>query len=82
MCDRFQASIVTFIICIFFILGAYPENAVKGGFEEDAPLYIARTKAPDGGLCIGVLHPDHGVCYYSWGGEEHKANEYEIMTCT
>ena len=64
-----------------FISGAYPENAVKGGFEDDVILYVARAKDPDGGACIGKLHPRHKVCYFPWKGKEHHSYEYEVLCC-
>lgn len=61
--------------------GAYPENAVKGGFEDDVILYVARAKDPDGGACIGKLHPRHKVCYFPWKGKENHSYEYEVLCC-
>ena len=64
-----------------FIAGNYPHNAIKGGFENNTIMYIARAKAPDGSLCIGKLHPEHRVCYIPWGGKEHARHEYEVLIC-
>lgn len=61
--------------------GRIPEHSVQGGFTQNGePLYIARAKAPDGGMCVGKLHRSHKCCYVPWGGKEHAQQSYEVLT--
>ena len=39
---------------------------------------MARAKAPDGALTAGKLHPPAG-CFVSWGGKEHRQQNYEVL---
>ena len=54
---------------------------MKGGFEADVILYVARVKDPEGGQCIGKLHPEHKACYFPWKGKELHSSEYEVLSC-
>ncbi|XP_071444532.1 uncharacterized protein [Hetaerina americana] len=55
-----------------------PAGAVPGGFSKGEVLYIGR--APHmGTLPIGRVHPSHGVCYVSYGGNEFSYSDYEIL---
>jgi hypothetical protein len=56
--------------------GEIPPNAVKGGHDSE-DLYVGRARH-EGALIPGKIVPSHGVCYVSWGGQEHGKNEYEV----
>lgn len=56
--------------------GEIPPNAVKGGYDNE-DLYVGRARH-EGDLIPGKIVPSHGVCYISWGGQEHGKNEYEV----
>jgi hypothetical protein len=56
--------------------GEIPPNAVKGGHDNE-DLYVGRARH-EGALLPGKIVPSHGVCYVSWGGQEHGKNEYEV----
>jgi len=68
--------------CLSWIDGAggnIPPNAVIGGQESNGEtLYIGRV-IHQGTVTVGKVHPDHGTCYVSYGGEELGFPEYEIL---
>ncbi|XP_075992380.1 natterin-4-like [Anticarsia gemmatalis] len=56
-----------------------PCNAVAGGMEENnTTMYIGRARI-DGSLTVGKVHSSYGCIYLSYGGLEHRFNEYEIL---
>lgn len=60
--------------------GGYPLKAIPGGTDSDGnTLYIARARAPDGGMCPGKLYPPHKRCVYSFQGKEHQHHVYDVL---
>ena len=51
---------------------------VGGKTSDGTSLYVARSKAPDGAITSGKLHPKLG-CLISWGGKEHRQEKYEVL---
>ena len=50
-----------------------------GGKQSDGlPLYIGRA-FHDGSMVVGKVHPEHHVCYVSFGGNEIPINSYEVL---
>ena len=66
--------------CLIFLTGQVPQGAVQGGYQDGAPIYIARGKNPAGEPTPGKLHPPYGF-FLSWGGKEHHRQEYEVLVC-
>jgi hypothetical protein len=59
--------------------GEVPPNAVVGGSEPGGEvIYIGRA-IHNGTVTVGKVHPSHGCCYVSYGGEEICFKEYEIL---
>jgi len=59
--------------------GEVPSNAVVGGQDADGEtIYIGRA-IHQGTVTVGKVHPSHGCCYVSYGGEELNFKEYEIL---
>lgn len=58
--------------------GTVPDDAVCGGSDHDCDLIVARA-LHEGELLPGKFVPTHGVCYVSWGGEEHRKDEFEVL---
>lgn len=59
---------------------AIAPNALPGGESEDGePLFVGRV-AHEGTMTVGKVHPSHGCCYISYGGQELAFSDYEILT--
>ncbi|XP_050343955.1 uncharacterized protein LOC126769303 [Nymphalis io] len=54
-----------------------PPGALIGGYENE-PIYIARAKH-NGSLCPGKYVPSQQSAYISWGFQEHKKQDFEIL---
>lgn len=60
--------------------GGCPPKAIPGGTNSDGnTMFIARAKAPDGGMCPGMLFPPHKKCVYSFQGKLYEYNVYEVL---
>ena len=61
--------------------GWYPTpQAVVGGYDLNGEtIYVGRTLHSSGDVIPGKVVPSHGVCYVSWGGNEHPARAYQVM---
>ena len=59
--------------------GQVPTGALIGGRQSDGvPLYIGRAHY-DGSMVVGKVHPEHHVCYVSFGGAEVPIHSYEVL---
>uniref|UniRef100_T1IZF9 Uncharacterized protein n=1 Tax=Strigamia maritima TaxID=126957 RepID=T1IZF9_STRMM len=58
--------------------GEMPANAVVGGQDGDATLYVGRA-AMFGDVIPGKIFPECQACFVSWGGDEHQSSEYEAL---
>lgn len=57
-----------------------PRFAIKAGFDEDAtPIYVGRCEH-EGDMLPAKVIPSKGWAYVTWGGEEHKKINYEVLT--
>ncbi len=59
--------------------GVIPPNAVLGGREGDADLYVARFYT-QGHLTPGKLHNKTKRAYNPYMGKEHSTNVYQVLT--
>lgn len=62
--------------------GEVPPEAIAAGTTQDGEkLYIGRV-LHEGSLSPGKVQPSHGCLYISFGGQEVRFNEYEVLILT
>jgi len=59
--------------------GRQVEGAVIGGNERGG-MYVGRVRHRSGDVLPGKVHCEYGVIYVPWGGKEHNASSYEVLT--
>jgi len=61
--------------------GTVPTGALQGGWMQNSsgePLFIGRANHA-GGLCPGKVVASHGCMYLSYGGQEIRITNYEVL---
>ncbi|KAH8855295.1 DM9 domain-containing protein [Schistosoma japonicum] len=59
--------------------GDVPENALVAGINKyGTPLYIVKARIQDE-VCVGQLLQGESSGSFSWGGDEHKNEHYDVL---
>ncbi|CAH8432053.1 unnamed protein product [Schistosoma turkestanicum] len=59
--------------------GDVPENAIVAGINKyGTPLYVVKGRI-EGEICVGKLIQGECAGRFSWGGDEHKCEHYEVL---
>lgn len=60
--------------------GKFNSRAVQVGQSKSGePIYIARSRTPGWGMCMGKFVPSKGACFIPWKGKELQCNQYELL---
>lgn len=61
--------------------GNVPPRAILGGQDIDgSSLFICGALHADGSVQVGKVRPGLGGCNYAYGGREHTAQRYRVLT--
>ncbi|XP_066983196.1 uncharacterized protein [Macrobrachium rosenbergii] len=59
--------------------GYFPLRPISGGEGPDGEVYVGLARHEDS-YVIGMVVPDHGVCYVPYGGEAVPKSEYFVLS--
>lgn len=59
--------------------GNVHHGAVQGGMTANGEKLFIGRRQHEGAFVIGKIHPSHGSCYISFGGQEIGFRDYEVL---